>query len=114
LNEKADWVQLVSLQESINIYLEKLQTRINAMMEILGEPRAAAISKKLLRNADCLSCATPAQMDLEAKTIPTLPSFPLTRPPTIGAESKARPSEDGDHRGVCFSGLPIPHPIDPR
>ncbi|CAH0407797.1 unnamed protein product [Chilo suppressalis] len=115
LNEKADWLQVVSLQESITKYLEKFNNKIKAMTEIVGEPRAAAVSRKLHRDAACLSCNTPAHMDTEENDIgPSFPAFPPTRPTTIGAESNIKPSEDGDHEDYCFPGFPIPHPIDPR
>lgn len=114
LSEKADWIQLVSLQASINQYLEKLKAKIQAMADVVGEPRAATVTRKLHREAECLSCATPAHMELETfKGPPSLPGFGVARPPAIGAEAEATPKEDGDHR-VCYPDMPIPHAIDPR
>ncbi|XP_028172708.1 uncharacterized protein LOC114361753 [Ostrinia furnacalis] len=115
LNEKADWIQVVSLQGSINKYLEKFRNKIREMEEVVGEPRAATVSRKLHRDAECLSCATAAHMDIEEPNkLPLMPGFPSSRPPAIGAEAKTKPSEDGDHRGVCYPGMPVPHAIDPR
>lgn len=110
LNEKADWIQVASLKEEINKHLEILRCRLNAIMEIVGEPRAAAVAKKLHRDATCLSCATPADMELEEHGI--VPALPAMRPAAIGAEAP-KPKEDGDHR-PCYPGLPIRHPRDPR
>ncbi|XP_063821361.1 uncharacterized protein LOC135071509 isoform X2 [Ostrinia nubilalis] len=115
LNEKADWIQVVSLQGSINKYLEKFRNKIREMEEVVGEPRAATVSRKLHRDAECLSCATAAHMDIEEPNkLPLMPGFPSSRPPAIGAEAKTKPSEDEDHRGVCYPGMPVPHAIDPR
>ncbi|KAG6446417.1 myosin-9 isoform X3 [Manduca sexta] len=109
LNDKADLIQLVSLQNEITKYLDMLKSRMHAMFEIVGEPRAAAITRKLHRDAACLSCATPAWMDVEEnRTVPALPAMQATRPPTIGAEA-SKPKEDGDH-GLCYPGYPLPHP----
>lgn len=116
LNDKADWVQLVALRDDVNKILNKLRSSTEAMLEIVGETRTAAITKKLFRDAACLSCSTPAHMDMEeTNTVPKLPALPLpsTRPPTIGAEDSSKQAEDGDHR-ICYPGLPIPHPRDPR
>ncbi|CAH2236128.1 jg15122 [Pararge aegeria aegeria] len=114
LNEKADWVQLAALRDNINDNLEKLQNKIHAMEEIIGEPHAATISRRLFRDAACLSCSTPAHMNLEEATLPALPAFTKTsRPITIGAEDTTKPKEDGDH-GLCYPGQPIPHAKDPR
>lgn len=79
------------------------------MLEIVGEPRAAAISKKLFRDAACLSCSSPAHMHLEESGIPSMPAF--VKVPRPFKETK--PKEDGDH-GLCYPGKPIPHPPDPR
>lgn len=113
LYEKADLVQLEALRDDINNNLEKLQNKIRAMMEIIGEPHAAAISRRLFREAACLSCSTPAQMNLLEPTLPALPVLTKSRPPTIGAEDTKKLKEDGDH-GLCYPGQPVPHPIDPR
>ncbi|XP_045764985.1 uncharacterized protein LOC123867145 isoform X2 [Maniola jurtina] len=115
LNDKADLVQVSALRDDINSNLERLRNKIHTMMEIVGEPRAAAVSRRLLRDAACLSCSSPAQMNLEENTLPALPAFSKasTRPPTIGAEDTTKPKEDGDH-GLCYPGQPIPHPRDPR
>ncbi|XP_052738606.1 uncharacterized protein LOC112044539 [Bicyclus anynana] len=115
INEKADWVQVVALRDDINKNLNYIQNKICAMEEIVGEPRAATISRKLFRDAACLSCSSPANMNLEESTLPALPAFTKqsTRPPTIGAEDTTKPKEDGDH-GLCYPGQPIPHARDPR
>nr|XP_037874789.1 uncharacterized protein LOC101737966 isoform X1 [Bombyx mori] len=111
LNEKADYVQVTSLRDEIQKYLNMFDSRINAMSEILGEPRAAAILRKIHRDSACLSCATPAVMDLEEPgTIPALPAL-SSRSPGVGAES-LNPKEDGDH--LCYPRHPIPHQKDSR
>nr|XP_034824289.1 uncharacterized protein LOC117982107 [Maniola hyperantus] len=115
LNEKAELEQVSALRDDVNNNLERLRNKIHTIMEIVGEPRAAAVSRRLLRDAACLSCSTPAQMILEEPTLPALPAFSKasTRPPTIGAEDTTKPKEDGDH-GLCYPGQPIAHPRDPR
>lgn len=86
-------------------------SRINAMFEILGEPRAAAILRKIHRDSACLSCATPAVMDLEEPgIIPALPAL-SSRSPGVGTES-LNPKGDGDH--LCYPRHPIPHQKDSR
>ncbi|KAJ0179841.1 hypothetical protein K1T71_004432 [Dendrolimus kikuchii] len=113
LNEKADLVQLISLKDDIAKKLNMLHSRINAMMEIVGEPRAAAVTRKLHRDATCVSCSTPAHMTLEEPGIvPALPAFEPARSKKIDAEA-SKPKEDGDH-GICYPGQPIPHPRDSR
>lgn len=113
MSEKADWVQVASLRDDVNNNLEKLRNRVNEMMKIVGEPRAAAISRTLFQNAACLSCSSPAHMQLEEPRIPTLPAFTkANRQSSIGTDD-VKPKEDGDH-GICYPGKPIPHPPDPR
>ncbi|CAH2107253.1 unnamed protein product [Euphydryas editha] len=115
LHEKADLMQVASLRDDINCNLEKLRNRINAMMDIVGEPKSAAISKKLFRDTACLSCSSPAHMDIEEpNTIPSLPVLPNTLlPSSVKANNIMAPKEDGDH-GLCYPGKPIPHVKDPR
>lgn len=114
LNDKADWIQVASLQGSINHFLEKFRDKIRMLEEVVGEPRAAAVTRKVFRDAACLSCATPAHMDMESKFTPSsLPAFPL-RPPAVGAENTSKPKEDGDHGDVCYPGLRVPHAEDQR
>ncbi|XP_047527042.1 myosin-10-like isoform X1 [Vanessa atalanta] len=116
LNEKAGLEQIASLRDDINTNLEKLRSKVNAMMEIVGEPRLAATTKKLFRDTACLSCSSPAHMDIdEPNVIPPLPALPnpSRRPPIIEAENITKPKEDGDH-GLCYPGRPIQHPKDPR
>ena len=113
MSEKADYVQVVSLRDNVNENLEKLRNRIHFMMDIVGEPRAAAISKKLFRDAACLSCASPAHMQLVDSCHPSMsPFLNVPRPHTIVTE-ETKPKEDGDHN-ICYPGKPIPHPPDPR
>ncbi|KAL0892110.1 hypothetical protein ABMA27_015312 [Loxostege sticticalis] len=114
LNDKADWIQVASLQGSINHFLEKFRDKIRMLEEVVGEPRAAAVTRKVFRDAACLSCATPAHMDMESKFTPSsLPAFP-SRPPAVGAENTSKPKEDGDHGDVCYPGLQVPHAEDQR
>ncbi|CAG4937879.1 unnamed protein product [Colias eurytheme] len=115
LNEKADLVQVMCLRDDVNNNLDKLNSRLHTMMEIVGEPRAAAVAKRLFRNTACLSCNTPANMEIEEPgLIPALPAFPKTskRPPTIGAEGDSNKNKEDIK--VCYPGQPIQHPIDER
>ncbi|XP_052750503.1 uncharacterized protein LOC113511859 [Galleria mellonella] len=112
LNEKADWIQVASLRDDVNKNLDMLRSRLHAMMEIVGEPQAAAVSRRLHRDTACLSCASPAHMALEEPgVIPALPALILPRPPTVGAEA---PTKTKENLKLCYPGLPIPHPKDPR
>lgn len=112
LSEKADYIQVISLQDSIAKYLDKFNSKIHAMMEIVGEPRAAAISRKMFRDAACLCCATPAHLD-NPKSGPSFPGFPSSQLPAMENDGRRKPGDDGDH-GVCYPGFPVPHPVDPR
>ncbi|XP_045515854.1 mucin-5AC-like isoform X2 [Pieris brassicae] len=114
LHEKADIVQVMSLRDDIQNNLDKLGNRIRSMLDIVGEPRSAAVSRKLFRDSNCLSCSTPANMNIEeVNKIPILPGFKTSkRPPTIGAEGESKPKESGDY--ICYPGQPIRHPIDER
>lgn len=104
---------MTSLKEDIAKNLNMLLSRINAMMEIVGEPRAAGVTRKLHRDASCISCSTPAHMALEEPgIIPALPVFRPTRPTSIGVEAP-KPKEDGDH-GICYPGQPVPHSRESR
>ncbi|XP_050669447.1 myosin-9-like isoform X2 [Leptidea sinapis] len=114
LDEKGDLAQVIALRDEIYCHIQKLNAKCTAMQEILGEPNAAAISRAIIRDANCLSCSSPANLSSNAESgIPALPEFPKSkRPPTIGAEVKSGPKEDGDH--ICYPGQPITHTIDPR
>ncbi|CAG9560532.1 unnamed protein product [Danaus chrysippus] len=114
LNEKADWMQVASLRDDVNANLEKLRQNIKSIMDIVGEPTAAAISKKLFHDTACLSCATPAIMKLEKPDlVPALPAFPKPGDQLATDSDTSKPKEDGDHL-LCYPGRPIPHPKDPR
>lgn len=80
-------------------------------MDILGEPVAAATTKKLFRDSACLSCSTPAHMEpTESETIPKLPEFPKSAQKGVDTEQTSKPAQDN----VCIPGRPVPHAIDPR
>lgn len=104
----------MSLRDDIQNNLDKLGNRVRTMLDIVGEPRAAAVSRKLFRDSNCLSCSTPANMTTEEDKIPMLPGFPKSskRPPTTGAEDESKPKDSGDY--ICYPGLPIRHTIDER
>ncbi|KPI97837.1 Glutamine-rich protein 2 [Papilio xuthus] len=111
LSEKADWVQLNSLSNDIDNKLKMLNSRAQLIMDILGEPVAAATTKKLFRDSACLSCSTPAHMETtETDTIPKLPEFPKPAQKGLDTEQTSKPTEEH----VCIPGRPIPHVIDPR
>lgn len=112
LNEKADIEQLDALRDDINNHMQNLYTKLRTLSDIVGEPRSAAVTRRLYRDTACISCSTPACMDIEEKNIPKLPALPR-RPPTVGAEApKDFPNEDGDH--ICYVGATIPHDVSPR
>lgn len=115
LNEKIEWNQFNSLREDVNKNLEMLNRRTKLMMDILGEPRAAATTRKLFRDTACLSCTSPANMDLtQADIIPVIPALPQTSTKQKSSRNEStKPKEDGDHN-VCYPGRPITHEIDPR
>ncbi|KPJ11447.1 Glutamine-rich protein 2 [Papilio machaon] len=111
LSEKADLVQLNSLSNDIDNKLKILNSRAQLIMDILGEPVAAATTKKLFRDSACLSCSTPAHMETtETDTIPKLPEFPKPAQKVLDIEKTSKPAEEN----VCIPGRPIPHALDPR
>lgn len=103
------------MQGSINPNLDKLRAQIRAIEEVVREPLAAAVTKKLYREVECLSCASKALTDVEkSKTVPSLPAVLSPRLPGMGAEAKSELTEIGVHRGICYPGLPVPHAVIPR
>ncbi|XP_013141366.1 PREDICTED: golgin subfamily B member 1-like isoform X2 [Papilio polytes] len=111
LSEKADYVQLHSLSNDIDNKFKMLNSRAQFIMDILGEPVAAATTKKLFRDSACLSCSTPAHMEpMESETIPKLPEFPKSAQKGVDTERTSKPAQDN----VCIPGRPVPHAIDPR
>lgn len=115
LNEKADRIQIDCLRDEINKYLNIMKGRIQILIDIVGEPKSALLSKKLFRDTACLSCGSPAHMDIEEPVlVPALPKFHTARQPGEGAEDEAESKLKGDGDGICFPGLPLPHPRDPR
>lgn len=107
INEKADFTQLTDLRDNLKTHIESLQDRIKSLCAIVGEPKASAVSKHIIRDTNCLSCRQPALLNPEGSGIPDLPA--LNRPPTIGADAM---TEGGD--GLCYPGQTIPHILDPR
>lgn len=91
----------------------KLHKKTQILADIVGEPRAAAVAKMLFRDSACISCSTPAKMDINRENLPELPAMRGKRPPVPGADAESQPKEDGDH-GVCYPGWPIQHELDPR
>lgn len=102
-----------SLKSEINKYLNIMKGRMQFLIDIVGEPKSAMLSRKLFRDTACLSCGSPAHMDHEEPcVVPALPKLHSGRKPAEGAEAR-HPKGDGDH-GICYPGLPLPHPRDPR
>lgn len=124
------------LRTSIKNNLQNLKQRITYVAEIVGEPKAAALARKLHRDATCLSCAAPAYMDTEECILPMLPAvrsqsigieIPVKETASIGdhvtqlpkisaghAENKTMPNQDGDHHGICCRKFQISHPKEVR
>lgn len=113
MNEKADYIQVVSLRDDINKHLENFRQKIHDMMEIVGEPRSSAVSKRLYRDTDCLACGTPAHLEVKTGTQITLPTFTKAKDKSENTDIDTKVRGDGDH-GICYPGKPIPHPLDPR
>ncbi|XP_047986356.1 uncharacterized protein LOC125226416 isoform X2 [Leguminivora glycinivorella] len=113
INDKGDWKDLCTLREDINSHLNNLHDKVQMLIEVVGEPRAAAIRKELFSNTDCACCGTPARMNVEVP-VQRLPNFKKTRASADGAETPNVPKEDGDHAGLCIPGLPASHPKDSR
>lgn len=106
------------------------------MSEIVGEPKAAALARKLHRDATCLSCAAPAYMDTEECIVPILPAvrsqtisdeIPVKERGSAGdyiiqlpkisadhAKNKTMPNHDGDYHGICCRKVQISHPMELR
>ncbi|XP_063379450.1 uncharacterized protein LOC134666229 [Cydia fagiglandana] len=113
INEKGDWKVIYTLREDINRHLNNLQDKVDKLIEVVGEPRAAAIRKKLFSDADCVCCGTPASMNIEVP-VQRLPNFTKIRASADGAEGPNIPKEDGDHAGLCIPGRPVAHPKNER
>lgn len=136
LDQKVDLPVVESLRNSVKDNMQNLKQRISYIAEIVGEPKAAALARKLHRDATCLSCAAPAYMDTEECILPILPAV---KRPTIGAkipveekssvgdhvsqsvedsadltEGKIIPCQDGDHRGICCRKFQVSHPKEMR
>lgn len=127
---------LESLRTSIKNNLQSLKLRISYLAEIVGEPKAAALARKLHRDATCLSCAAPAYMDTEECTLPILPAVrsqsistevPVKGTANVGdnvtqspkafaddAENKIMPTHDGDRHEICCRKFQISHPMELR
>ncbi|XP_061728559.1 uncharacterized protein LOC133533571 [Cydia pomonella] len=113
ISEKGDWKDICALREDINHHLNNLKDKVDKLIEVVGEPRAAAIRKKLFSDADCVCCGTPASMNIEVP-VQRLPNFTKTRASADGAQAPNVPKEDGDHEGLCIPGRPVAHPKDAR
>ncbi|XP_063361160.1 uncharacterized protein LOC134650184 [Cydia amplana] len=113
IKEKGDWKDIYTLREDINRHLNNLQDKVDKLIEVVGEPRAAAIRKKLFSDTDCVCCGTPASMNIEVP-VQLLPNFDKIRASADGAEAPNIPKEDGDHAGLCIPGRTVAHPKDAR
>lgn len=115
LGEKADLVQLYGLRDEINKYLSAMRSRVQFISDIVGEPKAAIVSRKLFRDTVCISCSSPATMEIEEFEIPpVLPKFPdRKKADAERMDEKNQIKGDGDHK-ICYPGLPIPHPRHPK
>ncbi|XP_063532353.1 uncharacterized protein LOC134743017 [Cydia strobilella] len=113
INEKGDWKDIYTLREDINRHLNNLQDKVDKLIEVVGEPRAAAIRKKLFSDSDCVCCGTPANMNIEVP-VQRLPNFTKIRASADGAEAPNIPKADGDHAVLCIPGRPVAHPEDAR
>lgn len=108
--------------------MQNLKQRINYITEIVGEPKAAALTRKLHRDAACLSCAGPAYMDMEECILPILPSVksstigPVKEKSSVGdhihqlvkgtadpTEEIVIPNQSGDHGGICCRKVQVSH-----
>lgn len=114
LNEKADLIQVHSLRDEIDKYFNMIKARMQIIADIVGEPKSAIVSKKVFRDTICISCGSPAHMDLEEPCkVPALSKFPSARQPAEGAEAESQYKEGGDYK-PCYPNLPITHARDPR
>ena len=111
LNEKADLVQIQCLKDDINKHLNKFQDRIQIIQDIVGDPKTPMVSRKVFRDAACLSCSTPAHMDSEEQN--KEPALAKSTQPAKGDDRKSETKGGGDY-GICYPNTPIPHQRDQR
>lgn len=121
IDSKANLDQLVFFRNDVNKTLQRLKGEINVLQDIVGEPKAATLRRKIHRDTACLSCSTPAYMAMEEPGL--IPKLPAVRPPVIGAEETSlkrdhgprKPKVDGvGDRASYYPGQKPPHSIDHR
>ncbi|XP_049875599.1 uncharacterized protein LOC126373487 [Pectinophora gossypiella] len=86
---KAELMQLLSIREEAQQELRELNCKVKQLAKMLGDPKAAIITRKLAKDATCAVCRVPALMEPQEPVQPF--SLPYARPPPAGA---AAPGED--------------------
>ncbi|KAL0829468.1 hypothetical protein ABMA28_004230 [Loxostege sticticalis] len=101
---KAEIMQLLAARERAEQMLLELQERQERLAVILGEPKAAMLTRALARGAVCGSCMTPALMEPQDESYGAPPALPAVRPRPVGADDDEpcmpewKPPEPPDNR----------------
>ncbi|XP_026332535.1 uncharacterized protein LOC113239669 [Hyposmocoma kahamanoa] len=101
---KADLMQLVRVRDDAENQLQELHKRLQMLAKILGDPKAAAITRQLSRDARCVACRIPALMEQHDPNANKPPMFPTFRP-TIGTTIPSQPDAEDD---VCTKTWTLP------
>ncbi|CAG9583453.1 unnamed protein product [Danaus chrysippus] len=75
-DQKAELIELLSLRDTTQKQLQELNDRLHTMALVLGEPKAALLTRQLARGAVCGACGASALMeprDANAGAPPRLP-----------------------------------------
>lgn len=114
LNDKADTRQSDFVNADIKYNVDKLNLRIDFLMDIADDKHKYNEQREIHRDKNCVSCSLPARDFLNIPELKPLPPI-KTRTETIGFKKgdadKIATQDDGN---VCYPNRPIRHPIDPR
>ncbi|XP_028039691.1 uncharacterized protein LOC114250143 [Bombyx mandarina] len=91
MESKAQLMQLLSTKDEVQQRLEELQEKLRKLAVLLGDPKAAMLTRKLCRDATCGACMAPALMELEDANFGAPPPLPALHP------APAAPTDD-----ICF------------
>ncbi|XP_032518504.2 uncharacterized protein LOC116770958 isoform X2 [Danaus plexippus] len=101
-DQKAELIELLSLRDTTQKQLQELQDRLHTMAVVLGEPKAALLTRQLARGAVCGACGASALMeprDSHAGAPPRLP--PLRAEPEPEPCNRWIVAEPPLERHVC-------------
>ncbi|XP_037301117.1 plectin [Manduca sexta] len=103
---KAELMQLMAARDDAQLQLRDLHHKLHRLADILGEPTAAMLTRKLARDATCGACMVPALMSPWDANYGSPPPLPALRPRPTGAEQE--PEEP------CLRDFEPPPPPDAK